>query len=517
MRYAEPVRLLAATMLLYGVLAIAAARWILPAELLVIIALLLLAGATRFDTPLRALLVLTLFGVALLGLADFGTGLAFARPFNLYSDWHFAQGIWLLLKGSAGVPLAVMGLSVVAIVLAGLMLAIGWSLAQWARWGRSARARRMGVFLLLPSAALMAIDVPAYAPVASEAGTRFVRTVQADEALATFLTRAKQDPIDPIKSRGAFLDALGGRDVIVIYIESYGRASLTNPRYRAAHTATLTAIEQDLRARGLAMRSALMRAPTAGGQSWLTHGSVASGLWLEDQSYYEAMLASGRRTLFDHAGQAGYRTVAVKPAHILPWPEGEQLGFQTIYNADDLGYAGLPLNWVTMPDQFTLAAFERLEMARDGRPPILAEISLISSHAPWVPVPEVLDWDQVADGTIFARWTDAGPSPAEVWKDPERIRQQYGRAIGYSLNVVGSWLARHADNPPVVLLMGDHQPLPFVAESDSLDVPVHLIGPTSVVDRLEALGWQAGLIPNNNAPAVRADEIRNFLLLGEWE
>ena len=46
------------------------------------------------------------------------------------------------------------------------------------------------------------------------------------------------------------------------------------------------------------------------------------------------------------------------------------MGFDRILAAADLGYRGLPFNWVTMPDQFTLAAFDRLvrlDAAREGR------------------------------------------------------------------------------------------------------------------------------------------------------
>jgi hypothetical protein len=62
---------------------------------------------------------------------------------------------------------------------------------------------------------------------------------------------------------------------------------------------------------------------------------------------------------------AGFRTAAVMPQITLPWPEAALMGFDTVLAAADLGYRGLPFNWVTMPDQFTLAAFERMELG-DG-------------------------------------------------------------------------------------------------------------------------------------------------------
>ena len=44
------------------------------------------------------------------------------------------------------------------------------------------------------------------------------------------------------------------------------------------------------------------------------------------------------------------------PAITLAWPEAGYFGYDRVLAAHDLGYRGLPFNWVTMPDQFTLAA-----------------------------------------------------------------------------------------------------------------------------------------------------------------
>src|SRR3546814_8758507 len=112
-------------------------------------------------------------------------------------------------------------------------------------------------------------------------------------------------------------------------------------------------------------------------------------------------MASDRRTLVHGFRRAGWRTVAAMPAITMPWPEGDYFGFDTVYAAADLGYRGDPFNWVTMPDQYTLAALQRLEFARPGagksgperqaRPPVMATLALISSHAPWTPIPPAID------------------------------------------------------------------------------------------------------------------------------
>ena len=110
--------------------------------------------------------------------------------------------------------------------------------------------------------------------------------------------------------------------------------------------------------------------PTVGGQSWLAHGTLESGLWLDDQTRYQTLIQSERLTLTRAFARAGYRTIALKPAITRPWPEGERLGFARIYGAADLGYAGRPYDWVTMPDQYTLAVLERAERAARGAPAV---------------------------------------------------------------------------------------------------------------------------------------------------
>lgn len=40
---------------------------------------------------------------------------------------------------------------------------------------------------------------------------------------------------------------------------------------------------------------------------------------------------------------------------------GNLFGYDQIYAADNLGYAGTPFYWVTMPDQYTLSAFQTRE------------------------------------------------------------------------------------------------------------------------------------------------------------
>jgi hypothetical protein len=509
----------------------AAATWgalaVVPLELPAVLALAVLGGTGWGGRALRAGLVAALVLVAVLKLADFGTFVAFSRGFNPVADLNLIPAAWELGRQSLGTPLAAgalaAALAAVALVAAGLW----WALAVWARLRRG---RVAAAVLLLPALALAAAEIgqarrawtlpePLRRALPGAAFTARVAIERAEQAQATLADLAAfraAARTDLVAQGGPYLTALGSRDLVLVYIESYGRSSLDNPLYAPTHGATLAAIEADLAARGLAMRSTFATAPMVGGQSWLAHGSVASGLWLDGQVRYRAFLASGRRTLFHLAQAAGRRTVAIMPAHVFPWPEGAAFGFDAIYNAADLGYAGPRFNWVTMPDQFTLLALERLELGAPGtrpdRPPLLAQVALVSSHAPWVPVAPMMDWEAVGDGTVYAPYAAAGDPPEVVWRDHDRVRDQFRLSIDYSLQAVGAWAARRADDPPLMIVMGDHEPARFVSGVPGYDVPLHVIGPPGLVARFDGPDWAEGMFPPATGAPLRMDRLRDLIL-----
>jgi hypothetical protein len=157
---------------------------------------------------------------------------------------------------------------------------------------------------------------------------------------------------------------------------------------------------------------------------------------------------------------------------------------------------------------------ERAERAGAERP-LFAEVSLISSHAPWTPIAPVLeDWSAIGDGRAFSEWADAGDPPEVVWRDPERVRAQYTRAIDYVLRVLGSYAANFVDARMLLILVGDHQPAPLITgENASRDVPIHVISRDSdLLAPFLAWGFGPGMRPPAGAPAERMEEFRDFFL-----
>jgi hypothetical protein len=446
-----------------------------------------------------------------------------ARPLNPILDVHLAKSLvhlltetlggvlgWLCLAALALVPLLVFAASFASV--RGAQRALDRRFAR-----RTALAACAALFGLFAMQQLHPQALGQRRPVSNDASLMVLQQWRtAEQVLAGMEAFDAAVARDPFRTMPAeyLLARLGGADVLLMFIESYGRSALELPRYAGTLMPTLQGFEQRLAKRGLSAASAWLTSPTVGGQSWLAHGTLESGLWLGDQAHYDALMRSQRLTLTRAFARAGYRTVALKPAITRPWPEGERLGFAKIYAAADLGYAGAPYNWVTMPDQYTLALLERAERTGAERP-LFAEVSLISSHAPWTPIAPVLeDWSTIGDGRVFSQWADEGDPPEVVWRDPERVRAQYARAVEYVLDVLASYAAKFVDARTLLILVGDHQPAPLITgEGAGRDVPIHVIsGDPELLTPFEAWGFTPGMRPPAGAPAQRMDAFRDFFL-----
>ena len=487
--------------------------WELPAILLLVIVLGRGPGVATIPA-------LVLVAICALKLADYATAMAYDRPFDPLLDLYLVTAALDLLRDSIGAVQTWLVAAATLLALAALFAGVRRGLLSWARL-RPRRAWRGGALagLVLSVAVIVAqtgAQMKHWEPGSGLPGTAWTTRLALSRAmsvhesmadLARFRAAARQDRMD---QRGALLDRLGGRDVYLIWVESYGRASFDNPLYAPTHLQTLADAEARIARTGLAMRSGWLTSPTSGGQSWLAHGALASGLWTSNQGRYAALIASGRKWLFHYAREAGYRTSAVMPAITLAWPEKAAMGFDHVIAAADIPYRGAPFNWVTMPDQFTLSVADDLLPPDPG--PDFMQIALISSHAPWTPVPKVVDWDRIGDGRIFSAMADDGPPPHRLWQDRDDIRDAYRRSVDYALEVTFDHVARLGDEAPLVIVAGDHQPAGFVAGSDNRDVAVHMIGPPRLIGMIEGWGWTEGLVPADDGPVRRMDTFRDDFL-----
>ncbi len=311
----------------------------------------------------------------------------------------------------------------------------------------------------------------------------------------------------------ALLSGLRGTDVLVVFIESYGRSALERAPYDAIVRPALDQSTQALTAAGFHASSAWLTSPTFGGESWLAHSTVTSGLPVTTDPRYRALINSNRSTLVGDFKRAGWRTTVVMPEITLPWPEIDFFGFDAVYTALNLGYRGPPFGYMTMPDQYVLHAFNTRELAKADRPPLMAEIALISSHIPWAPIPRMVPWSDIGDGAIFA--TARTPKTArEEWADPARVPVIYAETLEYVLQAVTSFITTYGSDNTLVILMGDHQPMGFIAgEGASHQVPVHLIARDETLLRaLDGGSWAAGMTPASTGPVMGMDALRAHIV-----
>ncbi|MFC7380663.1 sulfatase-like hydrolase/transferase [Sphaerisporangium rhizosphaerae] len=455
--------------------------------------------------------------VTIVKFADLGFYATLQRPFDLLLDWAFLGNAVDFLTASFGGAGAVAAVVAVAVLIAGVLVLVTLSVMRLARVVARHRTPATGAAGTLGAAwlvcALFGVQITPEAPAAAlvhdhvqqiGAGLRDQRVFAAQAAVDAFRDTPGKD----------LLTALRGKDVVFSFIESYGRDAVEDPEFAPQVDAVLDAGSRRLRADGFASRSAFLTSPTYGGGSWLAHATLLSGLWVNNQQRHGDLVAGDRLTMPSLFRRAGWRTVAVMPGNTKAWPEGAFYGYDRVYDSHNLGYRGPGFNWGTMPDQYTLSAFQRLERAKPGHAPMMVEMPLVSSHAPWAPIPSLTDWNAVGDGSVFGPMAAAGESPDAVWRDATRVRTEYRRSIEYTLSALISYVETYGDDDLVLVFLGDHQPAPIVTgENASRDVPITIVArDRAVLDRVSGWGWQDGLRPGPTAPVWRMDAFRDRFL-----
>jgi hypothetical protein len=167
-----------------------------------------------------------------------------------------------------------------------------------------------------------------------------------------------------------------------------------------------------------------------------------------------------------------------------------------------------------MPDQYTLLALQRRELAPRHRAPLFAEVDLISSHAPWTRIPRLIGWSEVGDGSVFGRIPAEETTQAGLFGDAKRARRAYGHSIEYSLRTLFSFVQRYGNDRTVLVVLGDHQPATTVTgQGASHDVPISVIArDPAVMRRIGGWGWQAGMLPSPQAPVWPMASFRDRFL-----
>lgn len=493
----------------------------IPVEALVAVAVLLvLPGRAR--RPLAALAGLLLGLLTVLRLLDMGFFVARDRPFDVLLDWALFDDAFGYLTDSSGRAAAVAAATGAVLLTAGLLVLITLAALRLTRLlarRRRASARVVAALAVLwLGCAALGVRVGPDLPVADREASALVagHVGQVRAGLRDRVVFAGQAATDAYRNvpGDQLLTGLRGKDVLVAFVESYGRDAVTDPALAPGVTAVLDDGYRQLRAAGFGARTGYLTSPTFGGGSWLAHATLLSGLWIDNDQRHRDLLAGNRLTLNGAFHRAGWQTVGVLPAATQPWPEGTFFGYDRYYDAARLAYRGPTFSYAPMPDQFTLATFQRLERSRPHAP-LMAEIPLVSSHSPWSAIPKPVPWDAVGDGSIFHEAaTRTGGGRDVVQRGNDQIRADYAHAIEYSVGTLVSYLLTYGGDDLVLVFLGDHQPTTTVTgEGASRDVPITVVArDPKVLDRIAGWGWQDGLRPGPQTPAWRMDTFRDRFL-----
>ncbi len=328
-------------------------------------------------------------------------------------------------------------------------------------------------------------------------------------AAAFFPERFRSElPASP--SLDSDLQVLGGAEVKVLFLESYGAATYErDDLFQAIHPGR-EKLERAANAQGREVLSAFVKAAAFGGASDLSHLSFLSGIDLTDPVRHDLLITTDRPTMLDTFEQAGYRTIGWYPAMSWDWPEVTFYGFDHYHDAPSLDYRGPKFGLWWLPDQFSMArADEVYPPDPEGKPRFLF-YPTITTHIPFRPTPPYQpDWSLVTTDKPYSDTaTEKALADAIDWHG---LFQGYINTFNYTFEWLTGYQALPQPRETLLILIGDHQPAGGVTGPGATwNVPVHIItGNAMLAERLRLLGFINGM----NPPQVSLGHISELPLL----
>ncbi|HEX4347764.1 MAG TPA: sulfatase-like hydrolase/transferase [Vicinamibacterales bacterium] len=453
----------------------------------------------RLLAPLSAIWLALVVG----HYADVTAPALYGREINLYWDIRYVSDVTAMLTHSAPAGLVLLVAAAVVLLVAGLFLIVRWAFgavlsAMRRRADRRAIAALAAAAVVLFAAQSTSARVPAIprftAPVTATYAHQVRLVINARAATHGAHVLAPSPPMD------VDLPLVKNTDVFLIFIESYGRVTYDRPAFNTRLTPSRNALGDAIRDTGRDVVSAFVESPTFGGNSWLAHISLLSGIEVKDPDTDALLMTQKRETLAKAFSRNGHRTVGWMPGLKQAWPEGAFYGFDDIYGQSRMNYAGPEFGWFQLPDEFSLAKLDQAEVDQPGRKPLFVFFPTLSTHTPFSPTPPYQpDWSKMLTAAPFD--PDAVDTAYEEQIDYFNLSPYYGNAVEYAYKVIAGYLHWHADHEFVMILLGDHQPPALVSGGGaSWDVPVHVIASRStdrarILDRLRADGFSSGMTP----------------------
>jgi hypothetical protein len=474
----------------------------LSIELAVLLVVLALSNALLGPTPRRLIgvlaAVLVLFAIG--RYAEVTAPALYGREINLYWDLQHVGALAGMLTAVAPAWAVAAGALGLIVLLTLFFLGARWSLrtiddalrARSAQFGFGLFAAVLIVWFAAQRVDERIPRVPQFSiPVSQTYATQIARV------LDTFANSQAVRSLPPSPPLDSDLGALERTDVIVVFMESYGRTTYDRPEISGVVDPARERFETAVRDTHRAVASAFVTSPTFGGSSWFAHSSFLSGIEVANPDRYALLLTQHRPTLVSTFKAAGYRAVALMPGLKKDWPEGAFYGFDKIYGTDSLAYRGPEFGWWRIPDQFSLAALDAREISPRPRRPLFVFFPTVSTHMPFRPTPPLQkDWARVLSATPY----DADEVSRSITATPQwtNMGGSYAGSVRYAFDVLATYLRERPNEHFVLLVLGDHQPAANVSgEGASWDVPVHLISDRpDLIEKLVKDGFVQGMRPD---------------------
>ncbi|NBD37046.1 MAG: hypothetical protein GVY10_00560 [Verrucomicrobia bacterium] len=446
----------------------------------------------------------------LVRLGEFSLMTFFGREIDLKWDIWMLPNLRDLVVHTVG-GAAAWGLLLVSVLLFLLLVALLMLILKGTTLVLN-RPGRLAAWILLP-VLLLALERGKAAP--SQSHRLFTAMAEA------WYFHAYQDAVDQIlvEARGkqlglpTDLGRLDGADVLIFFVESYGRIAWDAPAYRKRLLPKAEALGNAFKEAGYHVGSRFVRSPVMGGGSWLAHASFLTGVNTQHQILWERLLQSPIRPLPGFFRDKGYETVSVMPAmKIEEWPEGTYFEFTRDLWFHDFGYDHHGFHWSPMADQFALVRFDELVLQSTEKP-VFAEFVLTSSHAPFAVVPAFHEGEWSREGVMRTLRSRPMRLFENDYHHLEEGPEGYATALLYSLRSITDFITRHYKRDGLIIIIGDHQPMAFMPGTDTRDVPLHFMTrDAEIMERLRQNGFSAAWSPDPGRPSLPMEDVMELFL-----
>jgi hypothetical protein len=311
---------------------------------------------------------------------------------------------------------------------------------------------------------------------------------------------------------GPAFPGIGDGDIHLLVVESYGHTLFSNPVHRENIRPVYGEMTDRLAESGWFSVSGFLDSPAYGGRSWLADATLLTGRRMVNQRTFDAHIYDTGRNVPGLMAAAGYHTVYAAPGtRDTPEDWKAYYGFDEYIIEGDYGWKGPFISFGEMSDQYLLNHVGR--QFKDSGTPVFLTALMVSSHVPFVLIPEYIDdWDRLGDGSIYRK--EGIRQFDNNWLSGSEYPEGYVFSIDYVLKTISGYIDRFVDPNSLVIIVGDHQPrIPISENTATSGVPVHFLSRSPErLESLESLGFSKGFRPADDGTILPMEDFPELLV-----